>query len=195
MRNYDPLDVDELGKNAASALMGYVSAPLPPAGPFDGAGVYTIHYCGEFHAYAGMDSKEPLYVGKADPQGKRQGRSVVKHTGPVLFRRLSEHAGSIDDARNLKISDFQCRWLVLDPVWIELTEQVLIAQYQPVWNAKVDGFGSHHQGRTRTTQRRSRWDTLHPGRPWATGLRDRDETEVSILREIAEHRKQRRKAR
>lgn len=189
MRRYDPLDVDELGKNAANALMGHPAAKLPPSEPFDGAGVYTIHYGGDFYAYLGMGEKEPIYVGKVDPRGKRQGRTATQQTGPVLYRRLSEHAASIDSAQNLGLSDFRCRWLVLDPVWIELTEQILIAQYQPVWNAKAGGFGSHHQGGTRTTQRRSRWDTLHPGRPWADGARDRDESAEDILREIAEHRK------
>ena len=37
-----------------------------------------------------------------------------------------------------------CVWLVLDPVWIGLTEQVLIAVYRPIWNSVVDGLlGTH----------------------------------------------------
>ena len=89
------LSVDELGRNAARALMAYPTATLPPDESFDGAGVYTIHYRGAFPAYVGMDDEEPIYVGKADPQGKRQGRDAIRQTAPVLHRRISEHAGSI----------------------------------------------------------------------------------------------------
>lgn len=186
MRTYNPLDVDELGRNAAGALMGYPAIPLPPE-RFDGAGVYTLHYTGGFPAYAGMGD-EAIYVGRAEPPGKRQGR----RTGPVgrvLHQRLVEHAGSIEHAENLDVDDFRCRWLVIDPVWITLTEQVLIAQYGPVWNAIVDGFGHHDQGRSRRTQKRSRWDTLHPGRPWAALQQDNADSVEAILERIAAHRR------
>ncbi|MCS1411834.1 MAG: hypothetical protein M2R45_05036 [Verrucomicrobia subdivision 3 bacterium] len=63
MRTYNPLSVDELGKNAARALMGYPAVALPPEPPFPGAGVYTLHYTGSFNAYAGMREDEPIYVG------------------------------------------------------------------------------------------------------------------------------------
>ena len=125
-RAYNPLSVDELGQNAARALMNYPASPLPPVSAFDGAGVYTIHYSGSFDAY--QDMPEPIYVGKADPPGKRQGRDSTRQTGTVLHRRLSEHSASVESAENLDLDDFQCRWLVLDPVWIGLTEQVLISK-------------------------------------------------------------------
>lgn len=53
MRDYDPLSVDELGQNAARALMSYPAVALPPEEAFTGAGVYTLHYIGSFSAYAG----------------------------------------------------------------------------------------------------------------------------------------------
>lgn len=43
VREYDPLSVEELGRNAARKLMEYPSAELPPLAPFNGVGVYTIH--------------------------------------------------------------------------------------------------------------------------------------------------------
>lgn len=52
MRVYNPLSVDELGRNAARALMEYPAEVLPPGDTFDGAGVYTLHYSGTFPAYA-----------------------------------------------------------------------------------------------------------------------------------------------
>ncbi len=185
MRAYNPLDVDEFARNAARALMGYPAVALPPNESFAGAGVYTLHYNGKFPAYTDIGEETPIYVGKADPPGRRQGRSVV--STHVLHSRLNEHAGSIEAASNLDLADFRCRWLILDPVWIGLTEQALIAQYRPVWNAVVDGFGNHAPGGGRRNQKRSRWDTLHPGRLWAGSLQDRGETVAEVVAAIKAH--------
>ena len=187
MWTYNPLDVDELGRNAARALMQHPADILPPTEQFAGAGVYTLHYAGDFAAYAGMGDEEPIYVGKTDMPGKRRGQSQTGKRAMALHNRLDEHAKSIEAADNLALSDFRCRWLVLNQVWIGLTEQILIAQYRPIWNAVVDGFGHHDQGKTRRSQQRSRWDTLHPGRPWATHFKDRSETAESIIELISEH--------
>ena len=186
MRAYNPLSVDELGRNAARALMEYPADALPPIESFDGAGVYTLHYTGAFPAYVAIGLDVPVYVGKADPPGRRQGRTQTSTA--VLHRRLQEHAESIEAASNLDLPDFRCRWLVLDPVWVGLTEQVLLAQYQPLWNVVVDGFGNHDPGAGRRNQRRSRWDTLHPGRAWASRLADRGETATDVITAIEAHR-------
>ena len=189
MRVYDPLSVDELGRNAARALMVHPAAALPPDESFRGSGVYTLHYAGGLPAYAGMDDKEPIYVGKANPPGGRQERKTAAQAGPALYRRLSKHARSIDAAENLDLRDFRCRWLVLDPVWIGLTEQVLISEYQPLWNVVVEGFGINAPGRGRGNQARSQWDTLHPGRPEVASLPDREESVETILEAVEAHRR------
>lgn len=173
--------------------MSYPAEQLPPHSSFEGAGVYTIHYRGDFNAYHGMPDHEPIYVGKADPPGKRQGRSLLERSlsqsiKPALYDRLTKHAVSIKNASNICLSDFMCRWLVLDEVWIGLTEQVLIAEYQPLWNVVVAGFGINDPGKGRRNQRRSQWDTLHPGRSYAAHLTPRDETPDDILSAIREHR-------
>lgn len=186
MRAYNPLSVDELGRNAARALMEFPVEILPPNEAFDGAGVYTLHYRGAFPAYAGIGNDAPIYVGKADPPGRRQGRASGTSTVRSLYQRISRHAESINAASNLELRDFRCRWLVLDPVWIGLTEQMLIAQYQPIWNVVVDGFGNNDPGSGRRNQRRSQWDTLHPGREWAANLQDRGETAADIMAGIEE---------
>ena len=192
MRAFNPLSIDELGKSAVRALMGYPSDTLPPEEAFSGAGVYTIHYSGAFKAYANLGD-DPIYVGKADMPGRRQGMARASSRGVaswrVLYRRLAEHSRSIDSAANLTLADFACRWLVLDPIWIGLTEQLLISEYRPIWNVVVDGFGHHDQGRTRRNQQRSRWDTVHSGREWANHYRPNRDTAESILDAIAEHRK------
>ncbi|MXY66596.1 MAG: Eco29kI family restriction endonuclease [Gammaproteobacteria bacterium] len=187
-RRYNPLNVDELGRNAARALICYPLSKLPPPDAFQGCGVYTIHYHGTFPAYTCMGSDEPIYVGKADPPGKRQGRIATAHNKTTLYGRLTHHARSIDSAGNLDLADFTCRWLVLDPVWISLTEQVLIAKYQPLWNVVVDGFGVNDPGKGRRNQKRSQWDTLHPGRPWAAELADNPSTPDTITATIRHHR-------
>ena len=182
-RRYNPLSVDELGRNAARAVMDYPAEPLPPPEAFIGPGVYTLHYSGPFSAYGGMHPKQPIYVGQAiETKAKRR---------PV-YQRLTEHQRSIEEAENLDIQDFACRWLVLDAVWISMTEQILIEQYRPIWNTIVPGFGNHNQGGTRNSQERSFWDTLHPGRAWAMRQQDNRVSAADILRQVAAHRKQER---
>lgn len=174
-RQYDPLTIEELGRNAAQALLRYPHVALPPP-EFDGVGVYTVHYWGDFGSYVNLKDV-PIYVGKADRIGAR-----------TLHTRLAEHARSIEQAENLRLADFTCRWLILDQVWIGLTERVLISEYRPVWNDVVKGFGNHPPGSGRNRQRRSLWDELHPGRAWAAELREASMTRGQILAAIADHR-------
>ncbi|MCY3537052.1 MAG: Eco29kI family restriction endonuclease [Synechococcus sp. SB0669_bin_7] len=187
-REYNPLGIEELGRSAVRKLMEYPSVKLPPAYSFDGVGIYTIHYQGDFTPYANMADEEPIYVGKAEPRGRRQGRGGSSCRSPILHGRLREHAASVEAVNNLSLSDFRCRWLVLDPVWIGLTEQVLIAVYRPIWNSVVDGFGNHDPGSGRRNQRRSPWDTLHKGRQWAESLRDSQFSADQIMGNVAMHR-------
>ena len=158
-----------------------------------GAGIYAIYYTGGFQAYrkiakvAPSDEKAiPIYVGKAVPAGSRKGGyGLGADPADVLHRRLSEHASSIKEARNLKLSDFQCRHLLVDDIWIPLGESLLIEKYKPVWNMLVDGFGHHDQGKSRRGQKKSAWDTLHPGRPWAEkGEQPNDKFVEQIERDV-----------
>ena len=191
--SYNPLDKANLGKSVADALLEKQLEPLAKIARFDGAGVYAIHYLGEFSAYSsprlarGNESTAvPIYVGKAVPPGSRKGNAGLDaDPGRVLFNRLGEHASSIDDATNLDVSDFSCRYLVVDDIWIPLGESLLIARFSPVWNQFLDGFGNHNPGKGRYEQLRSRWDTLHPGRSWAVKCRERPESADQILSEIA----------
>ena len=122
----------------------------------------------------------PIYVGRAVPRGGRAGGGGLRATTTeaVLFNRLREHSRSIQKVEeyaeqtghpNIRLSEFQCRFLVVDDIWVALGEAVLIGHYQPVWNGFVQGFGIHSPGRGRTTQARSDWDALHPGRTFAAG--------------------------
>lgn len=186
MRDYNPLSVKELGRNTARALMGHPSVRLPLDEPFDGAGVYTLHYSGNFAPYSDMDDKEPIYVGKASLPGGREGKAAKKQF--PLWRRLCEHSESIQSVKNLDSADFRYRWLNLEHVWIGLVEQTLIVEYRPVWNTVIKGFGIHDPGRGRNEQKRTRLDTLHPGRPLAAGLKDGKESADELVRLVTAHR-------
>ena len=180
---YDPLNYDNLAKSIVRALLDRSPEPLAPD-PFPGPGVYAIYYRGglEYAPVAKGDS--PIYVGKAVPPGSRTGRSdsdLLKDR--ALHRRLREHAKSVTQAENLSIDRTYCRFLTLMPVWITLAERFLLDHYQPVWNTVLDGFGNHDPGRGRRGSARSRWDIVHPGRPWAAHLRA-DETRDEVLAEV-----------
>ena len=58
---------------------------------------------------------------------------------------------------------------------------MLIRHFQPVWNQVIDGFGNHDPGKGRNQQRRSVWDTLHPGREWAGKLPNFDPIDEAVL--------------
>jgi hypothetical protein len=151
---------------------------LPPPSSFIGTGVYALYYIGNFELYEEIAHSnrnicvKPVYVGKAVPPGWRTARSTESDL-PVLYRRLQEHARSIQQAKNLQIGDFLCRFMILSGIESDLivpVEAELIRRYRPLWNSVVDGFGNHDPGRGRYNQARSEWDVLHPGRPWAERL-------------------------
>lgn len=149
---------------------------LPLTTPFAGIGVYALYVTEVPHIYAditGFDISHPIYVGKAVAPGWRQGRSQAAITTPTLFRRLREHAKSVEDATNLDITDFRTRFMLMNGVERDLiapVEAALIRLYQPMWNVVIDGFGNHDPGKGRYEQALSDWDTLHPGRPWTARI-------------------------
>ncbi|MFB3784730.1 MAG: Eco29kI family restriction endonuclease [bacterium] len=186
---YNPLDKRHLGKSVADALLSQEKIPLNEIEPFNGAGIYAIYYRGDFRGYEFLSrggwTEIPIYVGKAVPAGARKGNFGLDiNPGFALHNRLNEHATSIQQAQNLRIEDFVCRFLVVDDIWIPLGESLLIAKFSPLWNKIIDGFGNHDPGKGRYNQVRSRWDTLHPGREWALRCKERPETVEQIMIEI-----------
>ena len=177
VKPFNPLDKVSLGESVAEAMLHQQVGALPPS-PFIGAGIYAIYYLGSFSLYAELVEKNrgeqylwPIYVGKAVPAGARKGGfGLGADPGQVLYKRLAEHAASIEQAHNIDIADFRCRFLVVDDIWIPLAESLLIEMYSPLWNRKIDGFGNHDPGKGRYNQQKSAWDLIHPGRPWADKL-------------------------
>ncbi len=185
---YDPLNYENLARSVVAALLERPATPLPPDTPFDGNGVYAIYYTGSLPCYAAVSSSRllvPIYVGKAVPAGGRKGGGEGDR-GAALFRRLAEHAKSISQTENLRLTDFRCRHLVVVPVWITLAERFLIDHFRPVWNTCLDGFGNHDPGKGRKDMKRPRWDTLHPGRDWAARLKA-DESPSALEETVRRH--------
>ena len=191
---FNPLDKTHLAQSVSDHLLRQPVIPLPPMRRFIGAGIYAIYYTGQFRPYrkiaqsasGGGEDAIPIYVGKAVPAGSRKGGyGLGIDPGDVLFRRLSEHASSIQSVHNLNLGDFKCRYLLVDDIWIPLGESLLIEKFKPVWNIRVDGFGHHDQGRARRGQMKSAWDTLHPGRAWAENVeRPNPKTAEQISAEV-----------
>lgn len=192
MEIYNPLDKKNLGESVAGAMLKGEVHPLGALTSFEGAGIYSIYYTGEFEAYRQLSIKNqlnkfeaPIYVGKAVPTGARKGNSDFSvPPGIVLYKRLKQHAESVSAAENLRLEDFFCRYLVVDDIWIPLGESLLIAMFTPVWNKLVDGFGNHDPGKGRYQGMRSKWDTLHPGRAWTEKCIPRKESSEIIATEI-----------
>lgn len=143
-----------------------------------GPGVYIIYFRGQsFDAYAPLkQSKHPIYVGKAVIPGSRTSRKTKILKQEFLIRkRLREHYKSIAST-DLDENDFKFKFLVAvgrAAHLIPALESYLINYYQPLWNAVIDGFGNHDPGSGRYQQSKSEWDTLHPGRKWASKLTGR----------------------
>lgn len=191
---FNPLDKHNLGISVAEAILQREAGALPPDEAFTGAGIYAIYYVGtSFKPYARMgrlnrdrDCEWPIYVGKAVPPGSRKGGfGLGADPGNVLYRRLVEHAKSIEQAGDLALADFQCRYLVVDDIWIPLGESLLIEKFEPVWNKEIDGFGNHDPGGRRYSQHRSPWDVLHPGRLWAERCAEGDHTQKELLKVVS----------
>lgn len=168
---YNPLDYDNLTKNLVDELMRRPPHALPLPAEFNGAGVYALFYDGSFSPYKSLRSAKadrPIYVGKAVPEGARKGRPTDdRAVGKALYKRIAEHVSSIVATENLSLKDFQCRYLVVTPLWITMAERFLIENYRPLWNVCVEGFGIHDPGSGRYEGEISWWDALHPGRPFA----------------------------
>jgi hypothetical protein len=164
--------------------------PLVSLRPFYGAGVYALYYNGPFGAYSPLSGTEqPIYVGKADPKNAEAKDAVSQ--GTSLFDRLREHRRNIAKATStLRAEDFDCRFLIVQTGYQRAAEEYLINFFKPIWNNEMRicfGLGKHGDSATTRANKRSPWDTLHPGRAWAASLIEDQKSEDQIRLEIAEH--------
>lgn len=184
---FDPTDPKLIGYFVALALIAQQRKSLSGLGRFYGSGVYAIYYVGDVPLYKPVSCTEtPVYVGKADPDG--QPRSVVEQ-GTKLTDRLSEHAKNIDKVYGIDLKDFEYRALAVQSGYQAAAEAHLIKLFRPVWNNETKilfGIGKHGDAASTRANKKSPWDTVHPGRVWAEGNPESKSVET-IKAEVARH--------
>lgn len=188
---FDPGNPKIVGRFIALALVAQPRHPLSEIVRCYGSGVYAIYYTGGFALYTPLSGTEtPIYVGQAAP-ATNNARTPIEQ-GEKLCRRLEEHRRSIARAdTTLRVEDFQFRSLVVQSGWETAAEDYLIHLFRPIWNNEtslVFGLGKHGDAAETRANKRSPWDTLHPGRQWAADTRlDDAKTPQRIADEIADH--------
>ena len=170
--------------------MGQERRPLASVGRFYGSGIYAIYYNGSYPLYAPLSHSEtPVYVGKAGPA--EEGARSPRDQGERLAARLNEHRKNIvKAAATLDIADFDCRFLVVQSGWERSAEDYMISLFRPIWNNETKilyGLGKHGDDPITRANKRSPWDTLHPGRKWAVATVEDARTEAQITDDLAEH--------
>jgi len=193
-------DFEEIIKDTIRFFNGTPVLTLPVPSRFHGTGVYAI-YCisktglyKNFHAINRTEFKIPIYVGKAVPSGWRQSRNttIEGELSYELHNRLREHSKSIEAGDGLEVSDYRCRFMILENAESDLigtVEAALIRNYMPLWNSFLDGFGNHDPGSGRYEQAMSDWDVCHPGRQWALKCQGKHNIKKDIVQGIVKFMK------
>ena len=167
---FDPADPNLIGSFVALALIAQDRRPLAAMSPFYGAGIYALYYTGGTTPYGPISGTEtPIYVGKADPPSVAK---TIIEQGTKLYARLNEHRRNIDKVAGIEMADFECRALAVQSGYQTAAEADLIRLFKPIWNNETKilfGLGKHGDSAKTRANKRSPFDTLHPGRPWAEG--------------------------
>ena len=187
---FDPSNPKIVGRFVSLALVAQQRTTLANIPKTYGSGVYAIYYNGPFPAYLPISRTEtPIYVGQAAPA--TGSARTPREQGPKLSNRLSEHRKNIDKAKTtLGLNDFEFRWLAVQSGWEKAAEDYLIHLFRPIWNNEtklVFGLGKHGDSAQTRQNKRSPWDTLHPGRTWAAQSSDDAKTIPQIERELNAH--------
>ncbi|NVM78971.1 hypothetical protein FHW83_004808 [Duganella sp. SG902] len=187
---FDPTDPNTSGRVVALTLVAQTKRPLAKIPEFYGAGVYAIYYRGDFAPYAALKGRDhPIYVGKADPDNPAAKDAVSQ--GTKLSARLNEHARSIRKAvTTLDINDFECRFLIVQTGFQKSAEDYLINFFKPIWNSETKicfGLGKHGDSSETRVNKRSPWDTMHPGREWADATAENQKSRDTIIEQINAH--------
>lgn len=187
---FDPGNPKIVGRFISLALVAQQRHPLDEIPRFYGSGVYAIYYRGQFPFYAPISGSEtPIYVGQAAPT-VNNARNPYEQ-GARLCSRLSDHRKNIGKATTtLDLNDFEFRSLVVQSGWETAAEDYLIHLFRPIWNSETDilfGLGKHGDAATTRANKRSPWDTLHPGRKWAADSAQDARSVEKIETDLAAH--------
>jgi hypothetical protein len=187
---FDPSNPKVVGRFVSLALVAQQRHPLAEIPRFYGSGIYAIYYNGPFPLYAPISGSEtPIYVGQAAP-AINNARTPLEQ-GPRLCGRLSDHRKNIGTAiTTLDLADFQFRSLVVQSGWETAAEDYMIHLFRPIWNSETSilyGLGKHGDDATTRANKRSPWDTLHPGRKWAEKSKEDAKSPATIETELSRH--------
>lgn len=187
---FDPSAPDTIGRIIALTMVAQKRHPLSRIPEFYGSGIYAIYYTGDYEAYKPLSKSEhPIYVGKADPNDPTAEGAVAQ--GVKLSARMREHAKNIGKATTtLSLSDFECRFLIVKSGFQSSAEKYLIDFFKPIWNSETKicfGLGKHGDSALTRVNKRSPWDTLHPGRSWADKTIENQKPPQLIKDEIEAH--------
>jgi len=190
MATFDPSNPKIIGRFIALALVAQPRFKLKEVERFYGSGVYAIYYHGPFAPYAALSGSEtPVYVGQASPAVSNAKTPMAQ--GDRLARRLDEHRRNIGLATStISLHDFDCRALVVQSGWETAAEDYLIHLFRPIWNNETDilyGLGKHGDDAVTRANKRSPWDTLHPGRKWAAKSTEDARGRDRILSDLKKH--------
>jgi len=157
---------------------------------FFGSGIYALYYIGNsFAAYNPISKTEtPIYVGKADPKDSYSETTVEQ--GAALFKRLKEHCRSISGTDTLSLEDFEYRCATVQSGLQATVEGFMIKVFRPLWNKEVKvafGIGKHGDAAETRVNKRSPWDTIHPGRDWADATAEDQVAQADVLSNIQKH--------
>lgn len=158
--------------------------------PFYGSGVYAIYYVGNNEeAYPPLaDTETPIYVGSADPTDPNA--ESTEEQGQQLFNRLKQHAANIEKTNNLALADFRYRAAPIQSGMQGAVEDFMIRLFRPIWNKEMKicfGIGKHGDKAETRRNKRSPWDTMHPGRKWADATSENQKERPDIVTEIEAH--------
>lgn len=187
---FDPANPKIIGRFISLALVAQGRVKLSAVERFYGSGVYAIYYTGEFGLYKSLAKTEtPIYVGKAGP-AIPNARTPMEQ-GDRLARRLEDHRRNIAKATStISIDDFDCRFLVVQSGYETASEDYLIHLFRPVWNNETNilyGLGKHGDDAETRANKRSPWDTIHPGREWATKTKEDARSAAQIESDVRAH--------
>jgi len=182
---------DAIARFYAFSLVNFDRLPLEEAGAnrFFGSGIYAIYYMGtEIPGYQPLSvSETPIYVGKAVPDDREA--ESTEQQGPALWKRLREHLKSIR-LGGLKSSEFEVRYATVQSGMESAVEDFMIHFFKPIWNKEIKvcfGIGKHGDAATTRANKRSPWDTMHPGRAWADATSEDQSSRMEIEAKIAAH--------
>lgn len=128
-----------------------------------------------------------VYVGKTDPDNPYAETSEAQ--GMALCKRLREHSKNIGKTQ-LSLADFQYRAAPIQSGMQAAVEGFLIAFFKPIWNKEIGicfGLGKHGDKAGTRQNKRSPWDTMHPGRKWALATKEDQFPRKEIEEGIREH--------